>query len=105
MPTRDMLWNTPMQNKPQRKAVFLHEKQRIFTDENVELINLEFLGRSGNGAVHRMIVRIGALRGLIVAVKFLEAIDDQQRVSRFKFFVSNKKNFVFSRIWNKNSFR
>jgi len=47
------------------------------------LENLEWLGRGGNGTVFRMMIVSGPLRGLMVAVKFLETLEDQDRVTRF----------------------
>ena len=60
----------------------LSEGQKVYADSLV-LQNLEFLGRGGNGCVFRMMVREGLYKGLIVAVKFLEA-DDGNRVERFR---------------------
>jgi len=51
--------------------------------ETLALENLEFLGSGGNGSVFRMLIREGELRGLIVAVKFLETVEDEERVKRF----------------------
>lgn len=52
--------------------------------ESLNLENLEFLGSGGNGSVFRMLITEGELRGLIVAVKFLEAVGDEERVKRFE---------------------
>jgi serine/threonine protein kinase len=51
---------------------------------NLILENLEWLGRRGNGAVFRMMVASGLWKGLIVAVKFLERLEERSRVDRFK---------------------
>ena len=67
----------------QKTVIKLFDNQKITTTKSVDLINLEYLGRGGNGAVYRMMVKSGELRGLIVAVKFLEAIGDAVRVERF----------------------
>ncbi len=48
------------------------------------LENLEWLGRGGNGSVYRMIITSGHLRGLIVAVKFLEILEAEDRIQRFE---------------------
>ena len=75
---------TPPSTPPYQKTVVkLFENQKITSSTGVNLINLEYLGRGGNGAVHRMMVKDGELRGLIVAVKFLEAVEDKARVERF----------------------
>lgn len=56
---------------------------QLVTAAKLALENLEFLGSGGNGSVFRMLIREGELRGLIVAVKFLEALEDEERVKRF----------------------
>lgn len=56
---------------------------QFVTAKKLSLDNLEFLGSGGNGSVFRMLIRDGELRGLIVAVKFLETVDDEERVKRF----------------------
>jgi serine/threonine protein kinase len=76
--------NSGKQHAPKVKnQVRLYDGQRIRTGD-MNLQNLEFLGRGGNGGVFRMIVREGSFKGLIVAVKFLEAVNDKDRVQRFE---------------------
>jgi eukaryotic-like serine/threonine-protein kinase len=70
-------------SRHKNSQVRLFDGQRIRTD-SMTLQNLEFLGRGGNGCVFRMIVREGPFKGLIVAVKFLEAVTDVERVARFE---------------------
>src|SRR6266852_3649682 len=62
--------------------IYLRPGQTV-TADTLTLENLEMLGRGGNGTVFRMIIKSGALKGLIVAVKFLEVLEDQERVDRF----------------------
>jgi serine/threonine protein kinase len=66
-----------------RFDVKLRPGQRLQA-ESLALENLEYLGSGGNGSVFRMIIAEGALRGLIVAVKFLETIGEEERVKRFE---------------------
>lgn len=54
------------------------------TAETLRLQSLEFLGKGGSGSVFRMMIADGPLRGLFVAVKFLETIEDEKRVARFE---------------------
>lgn len=70
--------------RPDSRVEFrLQEGQRV-KSESLGLQNLEWLGRGGNGTVFRMIVTEGSLKGLIVAVKFLEKIQDHERKERFR---------------------
>ena len=62
--------------------IYLQPGQKIRA-EKFTLENLAWLGRGGNGTVFRMIVVSGDLRGLIVAVKFLQSLEDAERVARF----------------------
>jgi serine/threonine-protein kinase len=57
--------------------------QRLKAD-SLALENLEFIGSGGNGSVFRMLISEGPLCGLIVAVKFLETIGQEERVKRFE---------------------
>jgi serine/threonine protein kinase len=57
---------------------------QFLAGQKLSIENLEFLGSGGNGSVFRMLIREGELRGLIVAVKFLETIEDVERVKRFQ---------------------
>lgn len=57
---------------------------QFVTGQKLSLENLEFLGKGGNGSVFRMLIRDGELRGLIVAVKFLETLDNEERLKRFE---------------------
>lgn len=66
-----------------REALYLRPGQNLFSKE-LQLQNLEFLGKGGTGSVFRMMITAGKLSGLIVAVKFLETIQDEKRVERFK---------------------
>jgi serine/threonine-protein kinase len=66
----------------ERYELQLQPGQTIWA-KDLTLENLEWLGRGGNGSVFRMVVASGKLKGLIVAVKFLEVLGDRQRVDRF----------------------
>jgi serine/threonine-protein kinase len=66
-----------------RHSVKLNPGYRLVAD-TLRLENLEFLGSGGNGSVFRMLITEGELRGLIVAVKFLETLGDDQRAKRFE---------------------
>jgi serine/threonine-protein kinase len=57
---------------------------QFIAGQKLSLENLEFLGKGGNGSVFRMLIREGELRGLIVAVKFLETLDNDERLKRFE---------------------
>jgi serine/threonine protein kinase len=72
----------PAVKQPERWEMKLAPGQRLKAD-SLTLENLEFLGSGGNGSVFRMLTLGGELRGLIVAVKFLETIGDDERVKRF----------------------
>ena len=61
----------------------LNPGQRIYAEESV-LTNLQHMGQGGNGRVFRMMITEGKLRGLSVAVKFLEVVNDDERVERFE---------------------
>ncbi|MBI4480539.1 MAG: serine/threonine protein kinase [Acidobacteria bacterium] len=65
-----------------RSQIYLRPGQTV-TADSLELENLELLGRGGNGTVFRMIIKSGVLKGLIVAVKFLDTLGDQERIDRF----------------------
>lgn len=66
-----------------RYQMKLSQGQRLKA-ETLSLETLEFLGSGGNGSVFRMLITEGELRGLIVAVKFLEAVGNEERVRRFE---------------------
>lgn len=68
---------------PPRFQLRLQPRQTVRA-RGLTLENLEWLGRGGNGSVFRMIVTSGHLKGLIVAVKVLEVLEDADRVERFK---------------------
>src|ERR1051326_6811072 len=57
--------------------------QQVSSD-TLRLQSLEFLGKGGSGSVFRMIITEGVLKGLLVAVKFLETVEDEKRVRRFE---------------------
>src|SRR5438552_1310739 len=67
----------------ERYKVKLSPGQRLKA-EKLSLESLEFLGSGGNGSVYRMLISEDELRGLIVAVKFLETIEEEDRVRRFE---------------------
>ncbi len=81
-----------------RPPLKLPENLRVMTSGSQVLSNLEKLGSGGNGSVYRMIVKEGKFRGLIVAVKFLEAISDQERIARFKQEIAILKDLIHPHI-------
>lgn len=76
------LWR-PSEVRRKRIKIKFGPFQQI-TSENLRLQSLEFLGKGGSGSVFRMIITDGDLKGLLVAVKFLETVEDPKRVARFE---------------------
>jgi len=73
---------TRPQPRKRRVSVQLRPGQMIKAAD-LTLENLEWLGRGGNGSVFRMIITATPLKGLIVAVKFLEILEQEDRIDRF----------------------